>query len=118
MKTIILFGLLSLFVSSASGQIEGVVIDKKRVAIPNVMIIVTDSTAKAIDTVKSDKRGGYFFKGLKPGKYNVAATASGFQMVIYKNIVTITAPEGTDQGNDTYYAVRVDIVLIPMKPQK
>ena len=51
-----------LITGSAFCQIEGVVIDKKRIAISNATIIVTDSTGKAIDTVKSDKRGGYVFK--------------------------------------------------------
>ena len=104
-----------LITGSAFCQIEGVVIDKKRIAISNATIIVTDSTGKAIDTVKSDKRGGYVFKDLKNGKYNVEARAAGFLASVYKNIEVTDPPEGTDEEDDTYYAIRVDIILTPVK---
>lgn len=100
------------------GQIEGVVTDKKKIAIVNAIIIVSDTMSRAIDTVISDKRGGYAFKDLKPGKYNIEAKAVGFQPGIQKNILITLPPEGTDEGDDTYYAVRVDIILIPLKPQQ
>jgi hypothetical protein len=96
-------------------QIEGIVIDKTKLAINNATVIVNDTTGKAIDTVKSDKRGGYVFKGLKPGKYNVEAKAPGFQTAIFKSIIVSTPPEGTDESDDTYYAIRLDITLTPIK---
>jgi hypothetical protein len=117
MKAIILATVL-LFIHNAYGQIEGIVIDKKKTAIINAVIIVSDTTGKSIDTVTSDKRGGYFFEDLKPGKYNLEAKASGFQKAIYKNIVIITPPGGTDPNDDTYYAIRLDIILSPLKDQK
>jgi hypothetical protein len=49
------------------GQVEGIVIDKKKIAITNVVIAIRDTTGKSIDTVLSDKRGSYALKGLKPG---------------------------------------------------
>lgn len=111
---VIIYGIFLLSVHTAYGQIEGIVADKKMNTVMNAEIIVRDSTGKAIDTVKSDKRGGYFFKGLKPGSYIVEATAPGFQKAIYKNIAITTPPEGTDEQDDTYYAVRLDIKLNPM----
>jgi hypothetical protein len=112
------FGGMLLVVQNSFAQIEGLVADKTKLGISNAVIIATDSTGKAIDTVKSDKRGGYAFKGLKPGKYNIEAKAPGFLLASYKNIVVTIAPEGTDDSDDTYYAVRVDITLAPVKASK
>ena len=99
-------------------QIEGIVIDRKKTPLVNALIIVTDTTGKVIDSVKSDKRGVYAFNGLKPGKYNVEAKTSGFQSNTYKSIVVSIPPEGTDEGDDTYYAIRLDIILTQLKDKK
>ncbi|MEP6617515.1 MAG: carboxypeptidase-like regulatory domain-containing protein [Ginsengibacter sp.] len=115
LRLIFLSGTMLLIGFNSFGQIEGVVIDQKKIAILDAIIIVTDTTGKAIDTVKSDKRGAYAFKSLKPGKYNVEAKMAGFLPAIYKNIEITTAPEGTDEHDDTYYAIRLDIKLILAK---
>lgn len=104
-----------LFNAKVFGQIEGIVTDKKKLAIADATIIASDTTGKGIDTVTSDKRGAYTFKSLNPGKYNVEAKASGFQAFISKSIIVTTPPEGTDESDDTYYAIRLDIVLTPTK---
>jgi hypothetical protein len=114
-KIVFTYGLLFLFVYNVYGQIEGVVIDKKKFVIPNAIIIAMDSTGRAIDTVRSGERGGYAFKGLKPGKYNVEAMATGYLHTIYKNIEVSNPSEEADEGDDTYYAIRLDIVLNPGK---
>jgi hypothetical protein len=95
------------------GQIEGVVTNKQKAAITNAVIMVTEINSKKVDSVRSDQEGGYAFKGLKPGKYNVEARAEGFSSAAYKNIEVETAPEGSDEHDDTYYAVRVDIIMLP-----
>jgi hypothetical protein len=116
MSKILFISLLAFLINAkVLGQVEGIVIDGKKIAIQNAIIIVTDTTGKAIDTVKSDKRGGYAFKGLKPGKYNIETKATGFLKAIYKNIEITAATEGTDEGDDTYYAIRLDIILTPDK---
>lgn len=117
-NSIIITGLLFIKLSSAFGQIEGVILDQKKIAVFNAIVVATDSATPKKDTVKSDKRGGYSFKGLKPGKYNVEAKAIGFQTMIYKNIIITTPPPGTDEGDDTYWAIRLDIILTPIKDQK
>ena len=81
-------------------------------------MIVSDSTGKFIDSTRSDDRGGYAFKGLKPGTYIVAAKAQGFISSTNENIKVTTPPEGTDEDDDTYYAIRLDIILSPVKTQK
>lgn len=111
----IIIVLSSIINNKAFSQIEGAVIDKKRSAIVNAVIVLSDTTGKAIDTVFSDKRGGYIFKGLKPGIYIVEAKASNFQPAIHRNIIITTPPEESNEGDDTYYAIRLDIILIPVK---
>ncbi len=45
------------------------------------------------------------------------AKAAEFQPRIQMNILITLPPAGTDEGDDTYYAVRVDMILIPLKAQ-
>lgn len=109
-----------LFITSAKcfSQIEGLISGKNKVGIQNVLVITSDSTGKVIDTTRSDSLGGYAFIGLRPGKYNVEARASGFQIGTYRNIIVAIPPEGSDENSDTYYAIRLDIILKPGKDQK
>jgi hypothetical protein len=65
-KILSINGLLFLIASNVYSQIEGIVTDKQKIAITNAEIIVSDTTGKVYDTTNTDKRGGYFFKGLKP----------------------------------------------------
>jgi len=114
-KILFIIIILLSIINKAFSQIEGAVIDKKRIAIVNAVIVLSDTTGKPIDTVLSDNRGGYFFKGLKPGKYVIEAKASNFQSAIYKNVVITSPPEESNEGDDTYYAIRLDIILTPLK---
>jgi len=117
-RLIFLIGAMLMISFNSFGQIEGVVINKKKIAIANVVIIATDITGRTIDTARSNQKGGYAFSGLKPGKYYVQAKMEGFLPSVYNNIEITTAPEGTDEHDDTYYAVRLDITLTPAKPLK
>ena len=99
-------------------QIEGSVSDKNKTAIKDVVIFVTDSSGKIIDSVGSDDRGGYFFTGLNPGLYNLNTKSKDFDPASYKNIRVTVAPEGTNEDDDTYYAIRVDIILTRSKTLK
>ncbi|HET6766640.1 MAG TPA: carboxypeptidase-like regulatory domain-containing protein [Chitinophagaceae bacterium] len=109
---------LSLIMLKGSAQIEGSVVGKNKVAIQNAAIIISDSLGKIIDSVASDHRGGYSFTGLKPGLYNITTKVKGYEPSSYKNIRVTIAPEGTDENDDTYYAIRIDLVLMLTKPQK
>lgn len=117
-KIIILFATILLFVISAFAQIEGDVADQKDKGVPNAFIIATDSAGKVVDTVKSDERGFYEFKGLRLGKYIIKAKAAGFLPAVYKNVEVNASPVGANEGDDTYYAIRLDIALTPAKVPK
>ena len=117
-RSILSIGAMLMISFDSSGQIEGVVMNKKKIAIVDVVIIATEITRRTIDTVRSNQKGAYAFSSLRPGKYNVEAKMEGFLPCVYNNIEITTAPEGTDEHDDTYYAVRLDITLTPAKPIK
>lgn len=117
-RLLLLAALLFAVMLKSFSQIEGLVSDKNKTGIQKVLVTVSDSTGKIIDSTRSDSLGAYAFNGLKPGKYNLEAKASGFQTIIRRNIEITTAPEGTDEGSDTYYAIRLDLILTPLKDQK
>lgn len=108
------FGIILLFAVSSFAQIQGGVFDQKGQGIPNVIIIATDSVRNVIDTVRSDKRGFYAFKGLKPGKYKIEAKAAGFLPRVYENVQA--NEEDPDEGierDDVSSATRLEVVLKP-----
>jgi hypothetical protein len=111
MKKISSYILISFISLSAKSQIEGDIIGKDGKALPKIMIVATDSLTKKTDTVWSDRRGFYFFPALKPGKYELQANIEGFERFVSKYIIVTLPPPNTDEGSDTYYAVRYDIIL-------
>lgn len=117
-KKIFFSGILILLAVTAFGQVEGDVLDEKNKAVTNAVITATDSTGKIVDTVRTDQRGFYFFKKLKPGKYKIEAKAPGFLPAVYKNVEVNAAPAGANEGDDTYYAITLDITLIRTKVPK
>ena len=118
MTRIILFGILLLFVVSASAQIQGDVVDSTDKGIGNAIIIATDTVKKIADTVKSDKRGFYSFTGLKPGKYKIEIKAESFRTIVIENIVVKEEDTGFLVGGDMYRGQRLDIILNPAKVPK
>ncbi len=112
----IVMGTMLLFNSKALSQIQGGVIDQKGQGIANALIKATDSDGKIADTVRSDKRGFYMFKGLKPGKYKIQATAPGFLPAIYEDVLAIKEDQGEPSiANDISSAFRLEIKLKPAK---
>ena len=117
MKKIIAFLLLTFaFGWQARAQVEGDVTDKTLKSITNATIIATDTVTKKVDTTRTDERGFYYFKGLKPGIYKIEARAPGFQPSISYFKVN-KAPEGANETDDTYYAETLDIILSRPKSQ-
>jgi hypothetical protein len=112
--------ILSMLVFSISllAQIEGDVTDQNNKGIANAVITATDYTGKLIDTAVTDKRGFYFFKTLKSGKYNIEAKAAGYISLVFKNVEVEKESNMTSEWDDTYYAVRLDIILKLTKSQK
>ena len=115
MKEIVLIaGIILLLTLCAYSQIQGDVIDQNEKGIPNAVVIATDTVTKMTDTVKSDHRGFYDFKGLKPGIYKIEAMASGFQHANYENIEVKDGDIGHTQV-DLYRGQRLQLSLAPLK---
>jgi hypothetical protein len=119
-KRITFSGGIILFLTFRSfAQIQGGVFDPAGKGIPNAMIIAIDSVRLATDTVHTDKRGFYSFKGLKAGKYKIEAKAPGFITALFENVEA--NEEEKDEGidrDDISSATRLEIVLKPQKPPK
>lgn len=116
-KIILLLGTMLLLAGSVIAQIEGDVVDQKDKGVPNALVTATDTARKVTDTVRSDERGFYSFKGLKSGKYKIEAKAVGFLPAVYYVKVN-AAPDGANEGDDTYYAETLDIILTRPKVPK
>jgi hypothetical protein len=115
MKIFILFlGLMWLVTLNSYAQIQGDVVDTREKGIHNAMIIAIDSLTRTADTVKSDNRGFYEFKGLKPGKYKIEVKAAGFKPAFVENIVVKEGDIGAYEI-DLYRGQRLDITLSPAK---
>ncbi len=105
--------LFSTLVSHA--QLEGSVRDSKQKQIPGAAVTATDSSGKLVVNARSDHRGFYSLKGLKPGKYKLEVKAEGYLSAFHENVIITPAPEDTDEKSDTYHAIRLNITLLPVK---
>ncbi len=117
MKTIIIFLVASLSISFKSfAQIQGDIVDPKEKGISNAIIIAIDSVRNTADTVKTDHRGFYEFKNLRPGKYKIQVKANGFKLTTIENIIVREGDVGAVSGEpDLYSGQRLDITLTPLK---
>ena len=115
MKTIIILGSLLLgSTTGVFGQIQGDIADINEKGISNAIIIATDSLTKVADTVRSDNRGFYDFKKLKPGKYKIEVKAQGYKPAIIENVIVKEGDVGYFE-RDLYRGQRIDITLSPAK---
>ena len=105
------------FVVIAFAQVEGDVVDQQNKAVTNTIIIATDTVRKTMDTVRTDERGFYYFKELKPGIHKIEANAPGFLPTILFFKVN-PAPDGANDTDDTYFAETLDLVLKRPKTPK
>lgn len=111
MKKFSSYLLISFISLTAKSQIEGDITDNDGKFLTKIMITATDSLSKKTDTVWSDNRGFYYFPKLKPGKYELQVNTKGFERFVSKYIIVTLPPPNSDEGTDTYYAVRYYIVL-------
>jgi outer membrane receptor protein involved in Fe transport len=65
--------------SAATGNIEGVVTDSTGAVLPGVSVVVRNMDTNVPRDTVSDGTGRYRAAALPPGRYEVAATMSGFQ---------------------------------------
>jgi hypothetical protein len=114
-KIISLLTTALLYSTSLLAQVEGEVVGPNGIGIAKAILTATDSTGRLIDTTMTDKRGFYCFKTLKPGQYSIEARAEGFIPDLLKNIVVKKEFNRTNERDDTYYAIRLDITLTPSK---
>ena len=116
---IMMVSCIILFIASKGlAQIQGGVFDQKKDGIANAIIIAIDSSRNFTDTVRTDERGFYSFKGLKAGKYKIEAKAPGFLTSIFRNIEAREEADDDIIRTDISNATRLEIVLKPAKAQK
>ena len=116
MRTFIIFGAILATSFKSFAQIQGDIVDPKEKGVPKAIIIAIDSVRNTADTVKSDHRGFYEVKNLKPGKYKFQVRADGFKVTTIENIVVREGDVGAVIGEpDLYMGQRLDITLIPLK---
>ena len=63
----------------ARGEIDGVVVDDTRAAIPGATVIVTNAESGLQRLQITNRAGMYAIPGLNPGEYRVDVTLTGFQ---------------------------------------
>jgi len=115
----LVFVIILFTAAKAFAQIQGGVFDQKGQGIANATIIAIDSTKGSRDTVRTDNRGFYAFKGLKTGKYKIEAKAPGFLSSVFTNIEA--REERLDDDivrTDISNATRLEIYLKPEKVPK
>jgi len=62
-----------------SGSVVGVVSDPSNAVVPGAATLLTDEQKGFTFSGETDSAGRYTFRGVQPGKYKLAVTASGFQ---------------------------------------
>ncbi|MGI8470321.1 MAG: carboxypeptidase regulatory-like domain-containing protein [Pyrinomonadaceae bacterium] len=70
-----------------SGQITGTVTDPSGAAVPDVVVIATQSSIGLQRTTTSSSDGNYTFPDLPIGTYQVSASHAGFSKVLVENVV-------------------------------
>ena len=83
--------------SGASGNIEGVVTDASGGVLPGVAVVVKNLDTNVARDLVTDDGGRYRAPALQPGRYEVSATLSGFQVA---PITNITVQVGQTQAVD------------------
>lgn len=95
------------FAQTETGQITGTVLDPTGAAIPMATVTAKDLATNATRTMNTTD-GTYVFANLQPGRYEITATASGFQTV--KQVVTVNV--GTKIGLDLHPAVGTQATVV------
>src|SRR5690242_2295052 len=69
------------FAQTDTATISGTVLDKSGAVVPGVQIQVTNVDTNLTVTTTTNNSGVYVLPGLKPGRYNLVATKSGFKQI-------------------------------------
>ncbi|HLK51219.1 MAG TPA: TonB-dependent receptor [Bryobacteraceae bacterium] len=95
------------FAQTETGQITGTVLDPTGAAVPNATVAVKDLSTNAIRQVKSPD-GTYVVPNLLAGRYEITASAEGFQTVKQ----TVTLAVGAKVGLDLHLAVGTQSTVV------
>ena len=107
-----LTGAIAVYGQTETGQITGTVLDATGGVIMTATVTATDPTTKVTRTnMTSD--GIYVFPNLYPGRYEVTATAPGFQTT--KQVVTVTV--GAKLGLDFHLQVGTQTQVVEVQEQ-
>lgn len=108
---LILLGTMSLaYGQDTNATLSGAVSDPSGAAIPGVKLTLTNESTAFQTTLVTNESGEYNFANVSPGKYDLAATATGFKSVTQKGIelastqqarVNVTLPLGSAQQTVT-----------------
>jgi len=74
-----------------TGDIQGTVVDPSGSAVPNVALTLKDLGTGITRTTTSNTEGAFVFLNLMAGKYELTATAAGFQTAVYTPVEVMTA---------------------------
>jgi hypothetical protein len=69
----------ALFAQTATGQVNGTIVDPTGAFVPNVKVTITNQGTKISRTTNSNASGYYLFINLQPGIYVLAAESQGFK---------------------------------------
>src|SRR6266404_2390706 len=75
--------------ASASGRLEGLVLDSAGAAVPGATVVITNKETSVFTTLKTDEEGHFVALYLPPGVYEVSVEKEGFQ----KQVLQDTAVE-------------------------
>lgn len=87
-----MFGLLipgDVLAQVTGATLSGTIRDQSETTIPDATVVVTNVATGVVTTIKADSEGFYAVPNLLPGKYEVAASASGFSTQVQSG-VTLT----------------------------
>ncbi len=94
MTSVLATGFLLCFISAASAQgtnlgtIRGTVTDPNGAVIPNASVQITDKATGLSRDLTTNGDGNYEAAALKPGRYEVAVTATGFKKTVVEAVLS------------------------------
>jgi Carboxypeptidase regulatory-like domain/TonB dependent receptor/TonB-dependent Receptor Plug Domain len=95
------------FAQTETGQVTGTVLDPTGAAIPNATITAKDLSTNATRTSRSND-GSYVFPSLLAGRYEVTASATGFET--QRQVANVTV--GSKVGLDFHLAVGTQATVV------
>jgi len=78
-----------------TGDIQGTVVDPSGGAVPKVALTLKDLGTGITKTTTSNTEGAFVFLNLLAGRYELTATAAGFQTAVYTPVEVMTAQTTT-----------------------